>query len=314
MALATGRSARVSTRALPTNPVLAMVERVRWNGLVDTHPVCRRTDEELFQATLAAAACSPKVLGADGNAKSNVELVVESIREGMLAQATAAIAAAHERLTTQPPCLEVEAPMVQLTKEQERALWQVCLWRVAQIWYEPLSQEALSMYQRVHQNLQKMTRIYPSATESLVVALCHAMCAREHVSAGGDCAPFAPTIAQPYLNNNSALLNDPVAAYCLLESANDASVYRHLSERLQRNSRLNMHLVLLAGDDVLAHVPSHVYGNEVAARAVQLVRRMHYSNNPRRTSWLRPLAKRPRLVYGRGSLKLVDVDGWRARG
>ena len=291
-----------------------MEEHVKWNGLVDTHPACHRADEALFQSTLAAAACSPKVLGVDEGVSRNVELVAESIREGMLAQATAAIAAAHERLTTHPPCLEVEAPVVQLTNAQERALWQVCLWRVAQIWYEPLSQEALSMYQRVHQNLQKLTRIDPSATESLVIALCHAMCAREHVSAGGECAPFAPTIAQPYLNNDSALLNDPVAAYCLLESASDAAVYRHLSERLRGNSRLNMHLVMLAGDDVLAHVPPQVYGDEVAARAVQLVRRMHYHNNPHRKSWLRTLAKRPRLVYGRGSLTLVDVDGWRAQG
>ena len=117
-----------------------------------------------------------------------------------------------------------------------------------------------------------------------------------------------------FLNNDSALLDDPLAAYCLLESADSAVVYRHLSERLRQSVRLNMHLVQLAGDDVLCHVPPEVYADAKGSHAMRLVRRLHYTNNPLRKPWLRVLAKQPCLVYGRGGLDLVDVEGWRALG
>jgi len=291
-----------------------MGKDVKWLGLVDTHSLCRDADAKLFDATLAAAAFAPRVVGFGGMADGNVEFVAKSVRDGMLGVATAAIAAAHQRLTTEPPRLALALPMTRPTPAQEKALWQVCLWRVAQIWYGPVSAETYRMRQRMHNNLVTLTRADPHATESLVVALCYAMCAREHVVAGGEVAPFVSTCVRAFLNNDSALLDDPLAAYCLLESANSAVVYRHLSARLQGSIRLNMHLVQLAGDDVLCLVPPEVYADEKGSHAIRLVRRLHYSNNPMRKPWLRVLAKRPSLVFGRGSLDLVDVEGWRALG
>lgn len=286
----------------------------KWRGLVDTNPVCHRANDALREATLTAAAFAPSVLGIGGKHENNMTFVAKTIRDNMLGMAFATIATAHERLTTQAPRLTIPVPKIRPTPMQEKALCQICLWRVAQIWYGPLAQESLSMYERVHQNLHRLAQADPSATESIVVALCHRMCVRAHEKAGGEAAPFAPTCAQAYLNNSSVLLDDPVAAYCLLESASDAVVYRHFSERLRRSVKFNMHLVMLAGDDVLAHVPSEVYESAKGAHALLLVRRVHYSSNPQRAPWLHVLATTPRLVFGRGSLDLVDVDGWRAQG
>ena len=291
-----------------------MQEINKWRGLVDTSPVCQRANDALRNAILTAQAFAPSVLGVGGKHESNMMFVAKTVRDGMLGMAFATIATAHERLSTQAPRLPLPVPQVRPTPVQEKALCQICLWRVAQIWHGPLSPEALSMYERVHQNLHKLALLNSRATESIVVALCHRMCVRAHVEAGGEAAPFAPTCAQAYLNNSSVLLDDPVAAYCLLESASDAVVYRHFSERLRRSVKFNMHLVMLAGDDVLAHVPSEVYETAKGAHALLLVRRMHYSSNPQRAPWLRILATTPRLVLGRGSLDLVDVDGWRAQG
>ena len=109
-------------------------------------------------------------------------------------------------------------------------------------------------------------------------------------------------------------VDDPLAAYCLLEAADDAVVYLHLSERLRRHVKLNMHLVALAGDDVLSLVPDEAYAGPRSGYAMQLVRRNHYVLNQKRAPWLCVLATEPRLVLGRGGMHLVDVDAWRARG
>lgn len=291
-----------------------MRKPVKWLGLVDTYTLCNDADARLLDATIAAAAFSPRVVGFGGGADDNVEFVTESVREAMLGVVTAAIAAAHQQLTTQPPRLRLSPPTTKPTPAQEKALKQVCLWRVAQIWYGPVSAETYRMRQRMHDNLLTLTRADPSATESLVVALCYAMCAREHVAAGGDVSPFVSTCVRAFLNNDSALLDDPLAAYCLLESAESAVVYRHLSERLRHSVRLNMHLVQLAGDDVLSLVPPEVYQGVKGSHAIRLVRKLHYSSNPMRKPWLRVLSRHPKLVYGRGGMDLVDVNGWRALG
>lgn len=287
---------------------------VKWVGLDERHAVCREAEAALLDATITAEAFSPRVMGTAGNTKDNVDFVTASVRDGMLACAAATIAAAHDHLTTHPPRLNLDRPSTKPTPAQEKALWQISLWRVAQIWYGTMSAEARRMFKLINQNLDQLDRADPTTTESLVIALSYVACVRAYNAEGGDLAPFAPTGARRWLNNDSRLLDDPLAAYCLLEAADNAVVYLHLSERLRRNVKLNMHLVALAGDDVLSLVPAEAYAGERAAYAVELVRKNHYVLNPKRSPWLRVLATEPRLVFGRGSMNLVDVNAWRAQG
>lgn len=287
---------------------------VKWVGLEERHAARREADAALLDATITAEAFSPRVMGTAGNAIDNVDFVTAAVRDGMLACAAATITAAHDHLTTQPPRLNLDPPPTKLTPAQEEAFWQVSLWRVAQIWYGTMSAEARRMFDLINHNLDQLDRADPTTTESLVIALSYVACVRAHNAEGGDLAPFAPTGARRWLNNDSRLLDDPLAAYCLLECADSAVVYLHLSERLRRNVKLSMHLVALAGDDVLSLVPAEAYAGERAAYAIELVRRNHYALNPKRTPWLRVLAKEPRLVFGRGGMDLVNVDAWRAQG
>ena len=291
-----------------------MQGNVKWVGLDARYAVCREAEAQLLDATISAEAFSPRVLGAAGNTTANVQFVTSAVRDGMLACAAATIAAAHDRLTTEPPRLNLDPPPTRPTPAQGKALWQISLWRVAQIWYGTMSAETRRMFDLINKNLGDLDRDDPSTTESLVVALSYFACVRAHNAEGGDLAPFAPTAARRWLNNDSPLLDDPLAAYCLLEAADDAVVYLHLSERMRRNVKLSMHLVALAGDDVLSHIPADVYAGPRSAYAMQLVRRNHYVLNRKRAPWLRVLTTEPRLVLGRGGLDLVDVDAWRAQG
>jgi len=291
-----------------------MRQNVKWVGLDERYAVCREAEAQLLEATISAEAFSPRVLGAAGNTTANVQFVTIAVRDGLLACAASTIAAAHDHLTTQPPRLNLDPPPTRPTPAQGRALWQISLWRVAQIWYGTMSAETRRMFDLINKNLGDLDRVDPTTTESLVVALSYFACVRAYNAEGGDLAPFAPTAARRWLNNDSPLLDDPLAAYCLLEAADDAVVYLHLSERMRRNVKLNMHLVSLAGDDVLSLVPADSYEGPRAAHAMQLVRRNHYVRNRKRKHWLRVLATEPRLVLGRGGMDLVDVDAWRAQG
>lgn len=291
-----------------------MQRNVKWVGLDARYAVCRDAEAQFLEATISAEAFSPRVLGADGNTTSNVQFVTCAVRDGLLACAAATIAAAHDHLTTQPPRLNLDPPPTKPTPAQEKALWQISLWRVAQIWYGTMSAATRRMLDQINKNLDDLDRVDPTTTESLVVALSYFACVRAHNAEGGDMAPFAPTAARRWLNNASPLLDDPLAAYCLLEAADDAAVYLHLSERMRRNVKLNMHLVALAGDDVLSLVPADSYEGPRSAYAIQLVRRNHYVLNRKRKPWLHLLATEPRLVLGRGGMDLVDVDAWRAQG
>ena len=288
--------------------------RVKWVGLDARYAVCQEAEAALLDATISAEAFSPRVMGTAGNTTANVQFVTSAVRDGMLACAAATVAAAREHLTTHPPRLHLDPPPTKPTPAQEKALWQISLWRVAQIWYGTMSAETRRMFDLINKNLGDLDRADPTTTESLVVALSYFACVRAYNAEGGDLAPFAPTGARRWLNNDARLLDDPLAAYCLLEAADSAVVYLHLSERLRRNVKLNMHLVALAGDDVLSLVPAESYAGERAAHAIELVRRNHYVLNPKREPWLRVLATEPRLVFGRGGTDLVDVDAWRAQG
>lgn len=289
--------------------------RVKWNGLDERYAVCKEAESALLDAAISAEAFSPRVLGAAGNTIDNVEFVTATVRDGLLACAVATIAAAHEHLTTHPPLLNLgPPPPPKPTPAHEKALWQISLWRVAQIWYGTTSAEARRMFELINHNLDQLDRADPTTTESLAIALSYFACVRAYNAEGGDLAPFAPTGARRWLNNGARLLDDPLAAYCLLAAADSAVVYLHLSERLRRNIKLNLHLVALAGDDVLSLVPAESYAGERAAHAVERVRRNHYALNPKRSPWLRVLATEPRLVFGRGGMALVDVDAWRAQG
>lgn len=289
-----------------------MTKFVKWRGLGDHYAVCKKADSVLLDSIIAAEAFSPRVLQCE--ASNNVEVVTSSLRDGMLAHAFSVMAAAHERLTTHPPRLAVKLPQVAAVPSQKDAIWQISLWRVSQIWYGPLSKESRRMFEHITANLNELASTDPAATESLVVALCYGMCVRECVAAGGDFTLFAPTSERRYLNNDSPLLNDPLAAYCLLESAHGTIPYMHLTKHLRHDTKFSIHMVALAGDDALSLVPDDVYSYPNAARAILLVRKLHYANNPQRTPWLRLLATEPALVFGRGRLDLVGVDQWRAQG
>ncbi len=283
-----------------------------WARLSDTDRTCRRAAERMFDAQVVAEAYSPRVFDHFADKQKTMGFVVATVLSAMLDQVLAAVVAARKRLTTDLG-ISVPDPDLLLSPNHEQALNHIALWRVAQLWYGPMSKAHNAMFEKVHASLTAQVQADPTVFDSLPVALCFNECMREYAAAGGNSTVFMPTTARKYMTNASPLLDDPLAAYCLLEASHDATTYLHLSARLRNSLRLNFHLVVLAGDEVLSLVPEHVYSDRKVSAWILEAREMHYEANPKRTPWLTILSVLPKLVFGRGHLNLCDVKAWRAQ-
>ena len=221
---------------------------------------------------------------------------------------------AFKSMTTMDFALKgIKPPGLAMNAEQDKAVYKLTAWRVAQIWYGVGSDKEREFAEHCGSYLSQLADASPGATESLVVAMAHNLCVSANNLGGGGAKMFAPVAQRNYLNNASPLLDNEVAVYCLLETCATGVVYFHASQRLRSDAPFNFQLITMAGDDVLARIDPSLYDTPYASRLVRTARALHYNRNKGRRPWLRVLATEPVFRAGATHFDLAGhVDKWLA--
>jgi hypothetical protein len=82
----------------------------------------------------------------------------------------------------------------------------------------------------------------------------------------------------------------------------------HLAELELRNDvDFNLHLIAMAGDDVLCYIDEDLYDSSLLSTWVQQARNAHYQCNPERKPWLRIIETDPLLKFG-STIREWDID------
>tara|TARA_B100000963_G_scaffold296925_1_gene268194 strand:- start:271 stop:1176 length:906 start_codon:yes stop_codon:yes gene_type:complete len=276
-----------------------------WSRAVYTYEGVQQAELVALDARIAAEAFAPREPFPDSEWIENANLAVHSVQEAMIGTALALIGAAHHHLTTSAPKLFLPKPDLRLTYHHRNALLAIARWRVAQIWFGSVGEPEITVFRSVNPILDAITTAFPSVLDSLPVALCYHMCAREHLRAGGTVkalldnatpAPDGSKRAHIYWGN--APLKDRLAAYCIMEGDNNAAMYSLLSNELRADLGFNVHLIALGGDEVLSQVAEDVYNKwPIGSAWVLEARSVHYTNNPKRTPWLAVVSVVPKLMF-----------------
>lgn len=276
----------------------------------------RAPGKRLLDAEHIASKCKPSETGREVQAE-----VSELGKKATHIMRTAFLEVAHElchrafkRMVTMDFALkDVKPPGLGMNAEQDKAVYKLAAWRVAQIWYGVGSDKESEFAAHCSTYLSQLADTCPGATESLAVAMAHNLCVSANNLGGGGAKMFAPVAQRNYLNNASPLLDNEVAVYCLLETCATGAVYLHASERLRTDAPFNYQLITMAGDDVLARIDPSLYDTPYASRLVRTARVLHYNRNKDRRPWLRVLSTEPVFRVGAVHLDLAGhVDKWMA--
>lgn len=243
--------------------------------------------------------------------RERAERVALSVRKGMHELVVSIICKAHKRLTSLAPVLKIPMPDLTLTPDQERAVFQISLWRVTQLWYGVRSQQEVTMSENVRKHLNMVSDQDPNAPNHIVVAMFFNLCVAAQRKEGGDALMFAPVMGRRFFNNDCPLLDDMLAVYCLCETCSTGVVYLHASERLRYDLIFNLHLVAMGGDDILSRMDPLLYNTPATSRLVRAARLTHYKRHTHRRPWLQILATKPLFIVGRTTLDLFQIDEWR---
>lgn len=168
-----------------------------------------------------------------------------------------------------------------LSARENSVIEMLCNWRLAQIWHGANTPTSLKAFEAVHNTLDNMTYLDPTVCDSLVIAMCFNACVQKNNRAGGNVPLIARGDSRRYLNQSSALLQDPFSVYLLTTMSTSPTIYAMTGIQVRTNLHLAMCLVMLAGDDILQLVPPELYTGPKRNREFQLLlasRRWHYRN------------------------------------
>ncbi len=168
----------------------------------------------------------------------------------------------------------------------------------------------------------------------MTVALCFNSCVLANNKAGGNVPLFSmparrhpweePRETRAYLNQDSRLLHDCFSVYTLTRTSYrglGVRVFENASAEVRADLHLNLAMVLMGGDNLLAKVNPEVYaggGKSHVVNLLRMARAKHYASNPQRTPtlkvWDLPKPKTPnQLLRQPGDFSLVDSPkeyGW----
>jgi hypothetical protein len=221
-----------------------------------------------------------------------------------------------------------------MTNNELTACKVICRWRVSQIWFGANTPESLRDYVYVSNQLAEIAAAHPEAFDSLTVALCFNSCVLANNKAGGNVPLFAmparrneweePRETRPYLNQNSMLLNDCFAVYALTRTSYrglGVRVFENASPAVRADLHLNLAMVLMGGDSMLAKVNPELYaggGKSHVVNLIRVARARHYESNPGRVPFLKVWDLPPRrnpnqMLQQPGDPGLIDTPeeyGW----
>ena len=171
-----------------------------------------------------------------------------------------------------------------LSARESSVVEMLCNWRLAQIWHGANTPASLKTFEAVHNTLDNLASLDPSVCDSLVVVMCFNACVQKNNQAGGNISLIARGDSRRYLNQSSALLQDPFSVYLLTTMSTSPAIYAMADIRVRANLHLVMCLVMLTGDDILQLVPPELYTGPKRNREFQLLlasRRWYYKNAKR---------------------------------
>jgi|SaaInlV_125m_DNA_1040241.scaffolds.fasta_scaffold30723_1 hypothetical protein len=230
--------------------------------------------------------------------RERVALLTRKIRKTSVFLAKSLIDRAYKRLTTMPPAMYVDDVSTGLSFSQEDILDLVARWQLFMIWYGVGSPEERSMCFFLCQWCSSAVKDVPLCMENIVVAMCFNLAVTENRVGGGDAVMFAPVESRNFLTKDSKLLEDALSVYCLLETSGDGSMYHLVDSYLRDDLDLNLHLICMAGDDMLCYIDEDLYDSALLSTWVQQARNAHYQRNPEREPWLRIIKTTPLLKFG----------------
>lgn len=202
---------------------------------------------------------------------------------------------AYERLTTMPPVMYVQSPSTLLTAVQQTTLDYIARWFLYMKWYGVGSNQERSMCFYLCQWMSKAAKKVHYSMDSVVVAMCFNLAVVENRRGGGDAVLFAPVGARDFLTKSSSLLLDPLCVYALLATSDDGSLYDYISYELRDDTDFNLHLITMAGDDILCFIEEDLYDSPLVSSWVLEARMAHYRCNPLHEPWLRIVSTEPVL-------------------
>lgn len=275
-----------------------------WTRVLSTYPCVNQAEQVITGARSAVQSIAPSDPFPDKQWMESAYLAVCATQEAMIGKAFALIGAAYHHLTTSSPKLFLPKPDMHLTCHHRNALLAIARWHVAQVWFGAATEPELTIFRGVHPTLDAITKVFPNVLDSLPVALCYQMCVREHMRAGGSVKTLLRNIPTKldgpkpsHLYWGKSIFRDRLSAFCIMEGENHAALYPLLDDTLKTDLGFNVHLIALAGDEVLSQVPEKVYQEvPISSAWVLEARHLHYSNNPKRVPWLRVVSVLPKLV------------------
>ena len=274
---------------------------VKWTLPCEEFLLESEAGKGLKNARAEAMKWSPKThpFANPNDLQNRIAVLTRQIRKTSVYIVKSLLYRAHQRLTMMPPVIYAPDPLTTLSCKQEDALDLIARWQLFMMWYGVGSTEERSMCFFLCQWCSKAVMKEASCMDHLVVAMCFNLAVAENRMGGGDAVMFAPVESRNFLTKESELLMDPLSVYCLLETSGDGTLYHLADPDLRSDLDFNLHLIAMAGDDVLCYIDEDTYDTPLLSTWVQQARNTHYQSNPERKPWLRIIKTDPLLKFGR---------------
>lgn len=270
---------------------------IQWTRPCEEFMLHSESGEGLRIAIEAAMKFSPKK-APHPTAAQQFERVVHhtrQVRNGMQHMVNDLLEQSYERLTTMPPVMYAQSAATLLTAVQQTTLDYIARWLLYMKWYGVGSNEERSMCFYLCQWMSKAAKKVYFSMDSVVVAMCFNLAVVENQRGGGDAVSFADVGARDFLTKSSPLLEDPLCVYALLQTCDDGSLYDYIDYRLRDDTDFNLHLVAMAGDDILCYIEEGDYESSPVSSWLLKARMDHYHRNPLHEPWLRIESTEPDL-------------------